>query len=174
MGVLIVPIASAVGTVKHTGRKGVRHLTDLPEGLYESVVTVLGGTPGIGITEETVKLPIYYETALAELEKLVPGITKLPEDDPQRPAADRAAVYQTALRLLPYWKQQVFKKEQTPAETIERFDVGWAELEAWLTGERDNALGEVDEEYLNALDTGYNGFILTRPLLYPPKPGGCC
>ena len=128
---------------------------------HEQVAAALGSTLGDYITADIIDLPIYKDTALAELEKKVPGITGIPESDPLRSAANRATVYATAIELLPYYKQQILKIDQTPAAKTERFEVDWSELEDIMNAMLWSALEEVSPEYAKDTGIGFVGFRLT-------------
>lgn len=125
------------------------------------VCAALGTTPGLYVDSETIHLPLHYGKALQQLKAVVPDIDTMDPEDPRKPAADRALVYATALTLLPYYRQQVMRIEQTPSVKTERFETDWAELEERLRGELDEALREVSPEYAEDAGHSFVGFRLT-------------
>lgn len=133
----------------------------MPDRFEESVAAVLGSELDTFITADIINLPIYRGAALAELEKIVPNIANIPEDVPARPYADRAIIYATALKVLPYYQQQIMKREQSPAATTERFEIDWTTLQSTLQAELDKALGELNPEHAEKLSAGFVGFRLT-------------
>lgn len=141
--------------------------------LAEQIAVVVGGgvTAGIEVTEEEIMLPPHYPKALRELEKRAPGITTMAEGDERRFDADLAIVYQTALLMLDAVKDKVVKRDQTPSETVERFEVDWEATRARLLGERDKALGDLLPEDAVPSGVGGIGFAVTHPPVYPPRRG---
>ena len=136
------------------------------------VCEALGAMLDVDITEETIMRPIHHGAALRELEKMCPGITATdPADEGKRQVADFVIIHTTALKLLPHYRRQVFKKEQTPSESIERFETDWDALEAYLMGERDKALADFLPEDVAGSGVGGIGFAVTHPPVYPPCRG---
>lgn len=138
---------------------------EIPQFL-EQVNALLGGDY---VTDELISLPIYKPAAIAELEKLLDmDIQNIPPDVPARAAADRAIIYATAIKLVPYAQQQVMKLEQTPAAKTERFaPPDWEEIISLLQSELDKALQELDPDYEPDEGTDFIGFRLSGP-------GRCC
>lgn len=127
----------------------------------ESVNAALGTAAGDYLPDEMFDWPIYSSAVIAELDKIIPGIKSIPADDERRPAADRAIIYTTAIKLFPFYQQQIMKSEQTPAAKTERFEIDWNALLTGLQAALDDALGELDPEYLESVSSPEPGFRLT-------------
>ncbi|NLW79059.1 MAG: hypothetical protein GXY32_06575 [Ruminococcaceae bacterium] len=125
------------------------------------VCAALGTSLGLYLDSEAIHLPIHYGQALRKLKSVVPDIDTMAEDDPRRPAADRALIYATAVCLVPYYRQQVMRIEQTPSAKTERFEMDWGELLDRLKGEVEEALCQLSPEYAGDTGSTFTGFRLT-------------
>lgn len=128
---------------------------------HEQVASSLGAALGIGITETLINYPKYSGAAIADLEKIIPGIDSYPDDDIHRLDADRAIIAATALKLLPFWKLNYLKISQTPAIKTEKFEPDWELLELHLQSEVEEALSNIDPDYGNSTANGFVGFRIT-------------
>lgn len=129
---------------------------------FEIQVRAALGADNILIPDDVISLPIYQGKAL----RFLAGIADYDSlDEAQQQSYRNAAVYKTALLLIPYFRAQYKKVEQSPHLKEESFEMDWPALEVHLKASLDEELAAVDAETSAG---GFSFFGITNQ-----RAGGC-
>lgn len=126
----------------------------------QRVIGLLGGN--VAINADIIHLPEYADAAEMRIKRYVPNHAKLTGD--KQLIFESCIVYQTAINLFDYTRQNVFKSEQNPYMKTERFENDRGDVNT-LIAMLDELLAQISEQYIAQQNIGSSiSFVLTSPV----------